>query len=143
MAVDVKPDEISSVLKQQLSGFEKETEIYDVGTVLQVGDGIARVYGLDNVQAGELVEFGAGVSGMALNLDEDHVGCVIFGDDRQIREGDEVKRTGRIVDVPVGDALLGRVVDALGNPIDGKGAIKTKDRNLVEVVAPGIIKRKL
>ena len=140
--MEIRAEEISRIIKDQIKGFDTKATKTEVGQVLSIGDGVARVYGLDNVQAGELVEFASGVSGMALNLDDDHVGCVIFGDDRSIREGDEVKRTGRIVDVPVGDALLGRVVDALGNPIDGKGAIKTKDRNLVEVVAPGIIQRK-
>ena len=131
--MEIRAEEISRIIKDQIKGFDTKATKTEVGQVLSIGDGVARVYGLDNVQAGELVEFASGVSGMALNLDDDHVGCVIFGDDRSIREGDEVKRTGRIVDVPVGDALLGRVVDALGNPIDGKGAIKTKDRNLVEV----------
>ena len=134
--------EISSIIKEQISDFGTEAEVAEVGQVLSVGDGIARVYGLDKVQAGEMVEFPGGVSGMALNLEADNVGVVIFGDDRGINEGDSVKRTGRIVDAPVGKALLGRVVDALGNPIDGKGEIKTADRSVVDVRAPGIIPRK-
>jgi F-type H+-transporting ATPase subunit alpha len=134
--------EISSIIKEQMSDFGTEAEVAEVGQVLSVGDGIARVYGLDKVQAGEMVEFPGGVSGMALNLEADNVGVVIFGDDRGINEGDSVKRTGRIVDAPVGKALLGRVVDALGNPIDGKGEIKTADRSVVDVRAPGIIPRK-
>ena len=134
--------EISSIIKEQISDFGTEAEVAEVGQVLSVGDGIARVYGLDKVQAGEMVEFPGGVSGMALNLEADNVGVVIFGDDRGINEGDSVKRTGRIVDAPVGKALLGRVVDALGNPIDGKGEIKPADRSVVDVRAPGIIPRK-
>ncbi len=134
--------EISNILKKQIKDFGSESEVAEVGQVLTVGDGIARVYGLDNVQAGELVEFPGGIKGMALNLETDNVGIVIFGDDRTIKEGDTVKRTGDIVDVPVGPELLGRVVDALGNPIDGKGEIKTSRRELVEVKAPGIIPRK-
>ena len=134
--------EISSIIKDQISDFGKEAEVAEVGQVLSVGDGIARVYGLDKVQAGEMVEFPGGISGMALNLEADNVGVVIFGDDRGINEGDTVKRTGRIVDAPVGKALLGRVVDALGNPIDGKADIKTPDRSIVDVRAPGIIPRK-
>ena len=134
--------EISSIIKEQISDFGTEAEVAEVGQVLSVGDGIARVYGLDKVQAGEMVEFPGGVSGMALNLEADNVGVVIFGDDRGINEGDSVKRTGRIVDAPVGKALLGRVVDALGNPIDGKGEIKKADRSVVDVRAPGIIPRK-
>ena len=141
--MDIRAEEISQIIKDQIKGFDTDKgTLTEVGQVLSVGDGVARIYGLDNVQAGELVEFPGGLKGMALNLDEDHVGCVIFGDDRNISEGDQVKRTGQIVDVPVGDAMLGRVVDALGNPIDGKGPIETKTRNLVEVIAPGIIKRK-
>tara|TARA_B100000686_G_scaffold265830_1_gene280400 strand:+ start:13434 stop:14966 length:1533 start_codon:yes stop_codon:yes gene_type:complete len=134
--------EISSIIKDQISDFGKEAEVAEVGQVLSVGDGIARIYGLDKVQAGEMVEFPGGISGMALNLEADNVGVVIFGDDRGINEGATVKRTGRIVDAPVGKALLGRVVDALGNPIDGKGDIKTPDRSIVDVRAPGIIPRK-
>jgi F-type H+-transporting ATPase subunit alpha len=140
--MDIRAAEISAILKDQIKNFGKEAEVSEVGQVLSVGDGIARVYGLDNVQAGELVEFPGGLSGMALNLESDNVGVVIFGDDRAIQEGDTVKRTGAIVDVPVGPELLGRVVDALGNPIDGKGPIKTKNRARVDVKAPGIIPRK-
>lgn len=140
--MEIKAAEISNILKKQIKDFGTEAEVAEVGQVLTVGDGIARVYGLDKVQAGELVEFPGGIKGMALNLELDNVGVVIFGDDRNIKEGDTVKRTGDIVDVPVGKALLGRVVDALGNPIDGKGDIDTTERALVEVKAPGIIPRK-
>ena len=140
--MDIRAAEISSILKEQISDFGTEAEVTEVGQVLSVGDGIARAHGLDNVQAGEMVEFPGGVRGMALNLESDNVGIVIFGDDRGIKEGDVVKRTGTIVDVPVGKALLGRVVDALGNPIDGKGVIDTKERRLAEVKAPGIIPRR-
>ncbi len=141
--MDIRAAEISKILKEQIASFGAEAEVSEVGKVLSVGDGIARVYGLDNVQAGELVEFPGGVKGMTLNLEVDNVGIVIFGDDRGIKEGDTVKRTGTIVDVPVGKGLLGRVVDGLGNPIDGKGPI-TGDvaRRRVEVKAPGIIPRK-
>jgi F-type H+-transporting ATPase subunit alpha len=141
MAVEVKPDEISSILKQQLTSFEKETDVYDVGTVLQVGDGIARVYGLSNVMAGELVEFPHQVMGLVLNLEEDNVGCVLFGEDFLIKEGDTVRRTKRILEVPVGKELLGRVVNPLGEPQDGKGAIKTKIFSAVERKAPGVLYR--
>ncbi len=140
--MDIQAAEISAVLKEQISNFGNEAEVAEVGQVLSVGDGIARIYGLDNVQAGELVEFPGGIAGMALNLETDNVGVVIFGDDRTIKEGDTVKRTGSIVDVPVGEALLGRVVDGLGNPIDGKGPIETTERSRVDVKAPGIIPRK-
>ncbi|CAN0654901.1 F0F1 ATP synthase subunit alpha [Nitratireductor aquimarinus] len=140
--MDIRAAEISAILKDQIKNFGKEAEVSEVGQVLSVGDGIARVYGLDNVQAGEMVEFPGGIRGMALNLEVDNVGVVIFGSDRDIKEGDTVKRTGAIVDVPVGPELLGRVVDALGNPIDGKGPIKTKARARVDVKAPGIIPRK-
>jgi F-type H+-transporting ATPase subunit alpha len=140
--MDIRAAEISAILKDQIKNFGKEAQVSEVGQVLSVGDGIARVYGLDNVQAGELVEFPGGISGMALNLETDNVGVVIFGDDRGIKEGDTVKRTGSIVDVPIGPELLGRVVDALGNPIDGKGPIKSKLRSRVDVKAPGIIPRK-
>ena len=140
--MDIRAAEISKILKDQIENFGSEAEVSEVGQVLSVGDGIARVYGLDNVQAGELVEFPGGIKGMALNLEEDNVGVVIFGEDRGIKEGDEVKRTGSIVDVPVGKELLGRVVDGLGNPIDGKGPLKTKKRARVEIKAPGIIPRK-
>ncbi|GAB4575241.1 MAG: F0F1 ATP synthase subunit alpha [Rhodothalassiaceae bacterium] len=140
--MDIRAAEISRILKDQIAGFGAEAELSEVGQVLSVGDGIARVYGLDNVQAGEMVEFPGGIKGMALNLEADNVGVVIFGSDRGIREGDTVKRTGAIVDVPVGKALLGRVVDALGNPIDGKGPIESSERRRVDVKAPGIIPRK-
>ncbi len=140
--MDIRAAEISAILKDQIKNFGKEAEVSEVGQVLSVGDGIARVYGLDNVQAGEMVEFPGGIRGMALNLETDNVGIVIFGADRDIKEGDTVKRTGAIVDVPVGPELLGRVVDALGNPIDGKGPIKAKKRARVDVKAPGIIPRK-
>jgi F-type H+-transporting ATPase subunit alpha len=140
--MDIRAAEISSILKDQIANFGTEAEVAEVGTVLSVGDGIARVYGLDKVQAGELVEFPNGIRGMALNLETDNVGVVIFGDDRDIKEGDTVKRTGTIVDAPVGKGLLGRVVDALGNPIDGKGPLKDVKRTRVEVKAPGIIPRR-
>ncbi len=140
--MDIRAAEISAILKEQIENFGTEADVAEVGQVLSVGDGVARVYGLDNVQAGELVEFPGEISGMALNLEVDNVGIVIFGDDRDIKEGDTVKRTGRIVDAPVGKALLGRVVDALGNPIDGKGPIEGAERQQVEVKAPGIIPRK-
>ena len=140
--MDIRAAEISRVLKDQIENFGSDTEVSEVGTVLSVGDGVARVYGLDNVQSGEMVEFPGGIKGMALNLETDNVGVVIFGTDRGIREGDTVKRTGAIVDVPIGKGLLGRVVDALGNPIDGKGPLKDVKRSRVEVKAPGIIPRK-
>lgn len=138
----IQAAEISAILKEQIKNFGQDVEVAEVGRVLSVGDGIARVHGLDNVQAGEMVEFPGGVRGMALNLEADNVGIVIFGDDRGIKEGDTVKRTKSIVDVPVGDELLGRVVDGLGNPIDGKGEIKTSKRSVADVKAPGIIPRK-
>lgn len=140
--MDIRAAEISAILKDQIKNFGQEAEVSEVGQVLSVGDGIARVYGLDNVQAGEMVEFPGGIRGMALNLEADNVGVVIFGSDREIKEGDIVKRTGAIVDVPVGPELLGRVVDALGNPIDGKGPINSARRARVDVKAPGIIPRK-
>jgi len=140
--MDIRASEISSILKEQIKNFGKEAEVSEIGQVLSVGDGIARVYGLDKVQAGEMVEFPGGIRGMALNLETDNVGVVIFGDDRSIKEGDTVKRTGAIVEVPVGKGLLGRVVDGLGNPIDGKGPIKSDTRKRVDVKAPGIIPRK-
>jgi F-type H+-transporting ATPase subunit alpha len=140
--MDIRPAEISEILKKQIASFDTEANVAETGQVLSVGDGIARVFGLQNVMAGEMVAFpGAGLQGMALNLETDNVGVVVFGDDRTIREGDTVSRTGRIVDVPVGKGLLGRVVDGLGQPIDGKGPI-TGERKLVEVKAPGIIPRK-
>ncbi len=140
--MDIRAAEISAILKKQIKDFGKEAEVTEIGQVLSVGDGIARVYGLDNVQAGEMVEFANGMKGMALNLETDNVGIVIFGSDREIKEGDTVKRTGAIVEVPVGKELLGRVVDPLGNPIDGKGPINAKQRMRVDVKAPGIIPRK-
>jgi F-type H+/Na+-transporting ATPase subunit alpha len=140
--MDIRAAEISAILKEQIRNFGREAQVTEVGQVLSVGDGIARVYGLDNVQAGEMVEFENGVRGMALNLETDNVGIVIFGNDREIKEGQTVKRTQAIVDVPVGKGLLGRVVDALGNPLDGKGAIHASERRRVDVKAPGIIPRK-
>ncbi len=140
--MDIRAAEISAILKEQIQNFGQEAEVSEVGQVLSVGDGIARAYGLDNVQAGEMVEFENGTRGMALNLEIDNVGIVIFGSDREIKEGQTVKRTGAIVDVPVGKGLLGRVVDALGNPIDGKGPIVSTERRRVDVKAPGIIPRK-
>jgi F-type H+/Na+-transporting ATPase subunit alpha len=140
--MDIRAAEISAILKQQIKNFGQEAEVSEVGQVLSVGDGIAHVYGLDNVQAGEMVEFEGGVKGMALNLENDNVGIVIFGNDREIAEGQTVKRTRAIVEVPVGKGLLGRVVDALGEPIDGKGPIKADHQARVDVKAPGIIPRK-
>jgi len=139
--MDIGASEISAILKEQIENFGAEADVAEVGQVLSVGDGVARVYGLDNVQAGELVEFPGGITGMALNLEHDNVGVVLFGSDRGIGEGDTVKRTGQIVSVPVGKEMLGRVVDALGNPIDGKGPIKTSENRQVDVKAPGIIPR--
>ena len=139
--MDIQPSEISKILKEEIKNFGSESEILEVGQVLSVGDGIARIYGLDNVQAGEMVEFSDGTKGMALNLESDNVGAVLFGSDSGIKEGDTVKRTNSIVDVPVGKELLGRVVDALGNPIDGKGPINSENRSRIEVKAPGIIPR--
>ena len=139
--MSIKASEISSIIRDQINNFESQADISEVGTVLKVGDGVAQVYGLDNVQAGEMVEFAGGIQGMALNLEEDNVGIVIFGDDRGIKEGDTVKRTQKIVEVPVGKGLLGRVVDALGNPIDGKGPIQSSETRRIEVKAPGIIPR--
>ena len=140
--MSIQAAEISEILKDQIKNFGQEVEVTEVGRVLSVGDGIARVHGLDNIQAGEMVEFPGGIRGMALNLEVDNVGIVIFGSDRDIKEGDTVKRTNAIVDVPIGDELLGRVVDGLGNPIDGKGPINTKERSVADVKAPGIIPRK-
>ena len=140
--MDIRASEISAILKDQIANFGDEVEVAEIGRVVSVGDGIARVYGLDEVRAGEMVEFDGGIKGMALNLEADNVGVVIFGDDRSISEGTQCRRTGAIVDVPAGKELLGRVVDALGNPLDGKGAIKTKTKRRVEVKAPGIMPRK-
>ena len=138
--MDIQPAEISAILKKKVKEFGKEAEVSEIGQVLSVGDGIARIYGLDNVEAGEMVEFPGGIKGMALNLEEDNVGVVIFGDDSSIKEGDTVKRTGSIASINVGEGMLGRVVDGMGNPIDGKGPIAGK-RSRVEVKAPGIIPR--
>src|SRR5436190_20531737 len=141
--MEIRAAEISAILKQQIANFGSEADVAEVGQVLSVGDGIARVYGLDTVQAGEMVEFPGGIRGMALNLESDNVGIVIFGNDRDIKEGDTVKRTGAIVEVPVGKGLLGRVVDPLGNPIDGKGALTdVAEHRRVDVKPPGIIPRK-
>ena len=142
MATDIKPEEVSDILKKQFADFEVSSENYEVGTVLSVGDGVARIYGLANVMAGELVEFANGIRGLALNLEEDNVGVAIMGEDKDIREGDEVKRTGTIASVPVGDELLGRVVDGLGNPIDGKGPVSGEKTRPIEFKAPGIMERK-
>ena len=139
--MEIRAAEISSVIKDQIANFETKADVAEVGTVLSVGDGIARVYGLDKVQAGEMVEFPGGIKGMALNLEMDYVGISIFGNDTGIKEGDTVKRTGEIVDVSVGKELLGRVVDGLGNPIDGKGTINAKEKRRIELKAPGIIPR--
>src|ERR1700760_1950024 len=139
--MEIRAAEISAILKQQIANFGTEADVAEVGQVLSVGDGVARVYGLDKVQAGEMVEFPGGVRGLALNLASDNVGVVIFGDDRQIKEGDTVKRTGAIVDAPVGRGLLGRVVDGLGNPIDGKGPLTTATPMSGEVKGPGVIPR--
>ena len=138
--MEINPSEVTKILKEQIKNFGDKAEVTEVGQVLSVGDGIARIYGLDNVQAGEMVEFADGSKGMALNLESENVGVVIFGDDRNVKEGDVVKRTGNIVDTPVGKELLGRVVDGLGNPIDGKGPLsKNVKKTRVEVKAPGII----
>lgn len=138
---EVKPDEVSAILRKQLSGFEKEVDVYDVGTVVQIGDGVARVYGLTKCMASELVEFPYGVFGMALNLEEDNVGCILFGDYTLVKEGDEVKRTGRVASMPVGEAMMGRVINPLGQPVDGKGPIVTKDFLPIERKALGVIQR--
>ncbi|MCE1273680.1 MAG: F0F1 ATP synthase subunit alpha, partial [Chlorobiales bacterium] len=142
MSTTVRPDEVSSILRKQLAGFESEADIYDVGTVLQVGDGIARIYGLSNVAAGELLEFPHKVMGMALNLEEDNVGAVLFGEANAVKEGDTVKRTNILASIPVGEAMLGRVINPLGEPIDGKGPINTDIRLPLERRAPGVIFRK-
>ncbi|MEC9236756.1 MAG: F0F1 ATP synthase subunit alpha, partial [Pseudomonadota bacterium] len=140
--MEIRSAEISDILKKQIAEFGAQADVAEIGQVVSVGDGVARIYGLDQAQAGEMVEFPGGIKGMVLNLEVDSVGVVIFGDDRDIKEGDIVKRTGEIVQVPVGREMLGRVVDALGNPIDGKGPLKAKEKRLVEVKAPGIIPRK-
>ncbi|MCB0713431.1 MAG: F0F1 ATP synthase subunit alpha [Ignavibacteriae bacterium] len=141
MMVEVRPDEVSAILRKQLSGFDSEVDVFDVGTVLEVGDGVARVYGLANVLASELVEFPNGVMGMALNLEEDNVGVILFGDDKLVKEGDTVKRTGKVAQIPVGEALLGRVVNPLGIPLDGRGPIDTPHSLAIERKAPGVISR--
>ena len=140
--MNLRPEEISAVIKEQIKNYENKTEVSDFGTVIQVGDGIARVYGLDNCMSGELLEFPGETYGMAMNLEEDNVGCVIMGSDREIKEGDIVRPTGRVVEVPVGEGILGRVVNALGQPIDGKGAIKTTETRPVEYPAPGVLQRR-
>ncbi len=140
--MEIRAAEISAIIKNQIANFGTEADVAEIGTVLSIGDGVARVYGLDNVEAGEMVEFPTGIKGMALNLETDNVGIVVFGEDREIKEGDTVKRTGAIVEVPIGKGLLGRVVDALGNPIDGKGPIQSDERRRVDVKAPGIIPRR-
>jgi F-type H+-transporting ATPase subunit alpha len=138
---EIRPDEVSAVLRKQLAGFEREVDVYDVGTVLQVGDGVARVYGLSKAMMSELVEFPHGVFGMVLNLEEDNVGCILFGESREIKEGDTVKRTGRVASIPVGNAMLGRVVNPLGQPIDGRGPITTDTFMPFERKALGVIQR--
>ena len=140
--MNLRPEEISAVIKEQIKNYENKTEVSDFGTVIQVGDGIARVYGLDNCMSGELLEFPGETYGMAMNLEEDNVGCVIMGSDREIKEGDIVRPTGKVVEVPVGEDILGRVVNALGQPIDGKGAIKTTETPSVEYPAPGVLQRR-
>ena len=140
--VSIRPDEISSILKQQIADYDKSVSVSNVGTVLQIGDGIARVYGLEKVMAGELVEFEDGTEGIALNLEDDNVGVVLMGEALGVQEGSTVKATGKIASVPVGEAMLGRVVNPLGQQIDGKGEIATTDSRLIESIAPGIIKRK-
>src|SRR3990172_9499040 len=140
--MDIKPGEITDILKREIREYDREIDVAETGTVLSIGDGIARVYGLENVMAGELVEFPGNIQGLVLNLEEDNVGIALMGEASHVREGDLVRRTSRIIEVPVGDALLGRVVDALGNPIDGKGAIETKHSRRVELKAPGIVKRR-
>ena len=140
--MSLRPDEISALLKQQIEKYQAETKVSEVGTVIQVGDGIARVYGLERAMAGELLEFPGGVYGMVLNLEEDNIGCVLLGPYSHIKEGDEVKSTGRIVEVPVGEALIGRVVNPVGEPLDGKGKIVTDKFRPVEFKAPGVIYRR-
>ena len=139
--MDIRAEEISQILKQQIKNYDARVSVSETGTVLKVGDGIARIYGLENAQAGELLEFGGGLRGMVLNLEEDNVGAAIFGDDRTIKEGDIVRRTGEIVSVPVGPSTLGRVLDALGNPLDGGPPIPRDHMRPIEIKAPGIVKR--
>src|SRR3990172_1032093 len=138
---EVRPDEVSAILRKQLSGFEKEIDVYEVGTVVQIGDGVARIYGLTKCMASELIEFPHGVFGMALNLEEDNVGCILFGDYTRVKEGDEVKRTGRVASMPIGEAMMGRVINPLGQPIDGKGPIQTDKFSPIERKALGVIAR--
>ncbi|HTY01576.1 MAG TPA: F0F1 ATP synthase subunit alpha, partial [Bacteroidota bacterium] len=138
---DVRPEEVSAILRKQLAGFEKEADIYDVGTVLQVGDGVARIYGLSKALMSELIEFPHDVFGMVLNLEEDNVGCILFGETSEIKEGDTVKRTGRVASMPVGEAMLGRVINALGHPIDGRGSIENEKLMPIERKALGVIER--
>src|SRR3990172_7248271 len=139
--MDIKPGEITDILKREIKEYDREIDVAETGTVLSIGDGIARVFGLEKVQAGELVEFPGGIAGLVLNLEEDNVGVALMGEAYHVREGDLVRRTGRIIEVPVGQALLGRIVDALGNPIDDGGPIETSERRRVEVKAPGIVAR--
>src|SRR5438067_8335365 len=137
----IRADEITSILRHEIENYERAIDVSEVGTIMSVGDGIARIHGLDKVMAGELIEFGHGVSGIAMNLEEDQVGAVLLGEYQHVKEGEEVRRTGSIMSVPVGDALIGRVADALGHPIDGKGAIDTDKTNPIERIAPGVIDR--
>src|SRR6266436_4879770 len=138
----IRADEITSILRQEIENYERAIDVSEVGSVISVGDGIARIHGLERVMAGELIEFPHGVSGIALNLEEDQVGAVLLGEYQEIKEGDEVRRTGQIMSVPVGEAMVGRVVNALGQPIDGKGPIATSDRSPLETIAPGVVDRK-
>src|SRR3989304_4691582 len=142
LKLEIRAEEISMIIKKKIISFQKGLELKEVGVVISVGDGIARIYGLEKAMAGELLEFPGEVMGMVLNLEEDNVGAVLLGEDRFIKEGDEVKRTGRIIEVPVGEALIGRVVNAIGQPVDGKGPIDTKEFGPIERVAPGVIDRK-
>ena len=139
--MEIKVDEISKILRQQIEGFERQVDTAEVGTIVSVGDGIARIYGLEKVMAGELLELPHGVAGMALNLEEDSVGAVLLGDTTLIKEGDQVRRTGRIMEVPAGKAMLGRVIDPLGQPLDGKGPIQTEASMPIERIAPGVVAR--
>jgi F-type H+-transporting ATPase subunit alpha len=140
--MNIKPEEITSIIKKQIEGYDNKVESVDSGTIIQVGDGIARMYGLENCMAGELLEFPNDVFGMVMNLEQDNVGCVLLGNEEGIKEGDTVKSTGRVVEVPVGEAMIGRVVNALGQPIDGKGPIKEAEHRPADIVAHGIIERK-
>lgn len=139
--MEIRADEISRIIEQKISGFEKEVNLQETGVIISIGDGIARIYGLENAMAGELLEFPHNITGMVLNLEEDNIGAVVFGEDYKIKEGDLAKRTGKIARVPVGESLIGRVVDGLGNPIDGKGAIEAKEYRNVEQTAPGVVVR--